>query len=418
VSDTPSDDTPPTQPPGGGDAAGPLPGGSRRAKGKPAHGRTGPLPTRWRRFVDNRWAPVAVLVVIALIGGVTLVAARGGGEEAKRISDARPTTTTSTTTTTTTTAPPTTTTAPPTFQLTGRVARDPRALARPALVVKIDNADGAGSNNARPQTGLNQADVVYEELVEGSVTRLAAVFHSSDSNPVGPIRSARTTDISLFTPLNRPLFAWSGANALFARAIRNSAVSDVGYDVASGVYYRNERAAPHDLFSSTPALRSVAPAGAGTPPPLFTYRGANAPLGAGARPVRSIHIVYGGGPGSAPVDYVWDAPHGGYARSQKGSPHIDTAGTRVTPENVIVQFVDYVDTGVRDVVGTPVPEARLVGQGGCWVLTAGHLIECRWSKASVEAVTQYVDSAGAPIGLTPGRTWVALVPPGGATITG
>src|SRR5438552_16516034 len=116
----------------------------------------------------------SMIVVVAL----ALLVSCGGGKK-----KAAPTTTTTTTTSSTTTsAPP----PPPVYPLTGLPATNPAHLARPALVVKIDNADGSGSNSARPQMGLNQADVVYEEMVEGSVTRLAAVFHSDDSDSVGP----------------------------------------------------------------------------------------------------------------------------------------------------------------------------------------------------------------------------------------
>src|SRR4051812_23348612 len=105
------------------------------------------------------------LVVVVALG--VLAACGGGGKKAAGTSS------------TTTTSQPTTSTAPPpVFPLTGLPATDPAKLTRPALVVKIDNADGSGNNSARPQIGLNQADVVYEEMVEGSVTRLAAVFHS------------------------------------------------------------------------------------------------------------------------------------------------------------------------------------------------------------------------------------------------
>src|SRR5947208_4946338 len=167
----------------------------------------------------------SLIVVVAL----TLLVSCGGGKK-----KAAPTTTTTTTSSTTTTAPP----PPPVYPLTGLPATNPAHLARPALVVKIDNADGSGSNSARPQMGLNQADVVYEEMVEGSVTRLAAVFHSGDSDPVGPVRSARTTDIAVFSPLNRPLYAWSGANGDFAAIIRSSNLIDVGYDAQPDAYER------------------------------------------------------------------------------------------------------------------------------------------------------------------------------------
>jgi Protein of unknown function (DUF3048) N-terminal domain/Protein of unknown function (DUF3048) C-terminal domain len=346
------------------------------------------------------------VVVVAL----ALLASCGGGKKAA-----------STTTTTTTTTLATTTTAPPAvYPLTGLPATDPAKLARPALVVKIDNADGSGTNSARPQIGLNQADVVYEEMVEGSVTRLAAVFHSGDSDPVGPVRSARTTDIAVFTPLNTPLYAWSGANADFAAIIRGSALVDVGYDAHSEVYGRrndNGHVAPHNLYSSTPELFALAPPDAKPPNPLFTYRTANEALNASAAPAGSAHLEFGGGAGSAPVDWGWDASTGAYLRSQKGSIDVDENGVQMTAQNVIISFVSYHDTGYVDPSGAPVPQGDLVGSGECWVLTNGMIIKGTWTKPSVSAITTYTDAAGAPIKLTPGRTWVELPPNGGASVS-
>jgi len=351
---------------------------------------------------------IFALFAVALL----LIAACSGKKRA-----ATPTTTTTTTTAPTTTAPP----PPPVYPLTGLPVTDPATANRPALVVKIDNADGSGSNNARPQLGLVQADVVYEEMVEASVTRLAAVFQSTDSDPVGPVRSARSTDVAVFSPLNRPLFAWSGANPDFAQLIRESPLVDAGYDAHSDLYTRRNEAghvAPHNLYSSTPALYSVTPPYAPAPNPLFPYRAAGEPLLPSATPVNSVHLVFGDGPGSAPVDYVWAPDAGGYARSQKGSPHVDENGVQIAPQNVIVQFVTYHDTGYTDVIGTPVPEADLVGTGTCWVLTNGSFVDCNWAKPTPDAIPIYTDKAGNPVKLTPGRTWVELVPIGDGTITG
>ncbi|MEY2422580.1 MAG: hypothetical protein QOI95_2647 [Acidimicrobiaceae bacterium] len=344
------------------------------------------------------------LVVLVALG---LLAGCGGGSK-KAAS-----TTTTTSLVTTTTAPP------PVYPLTGLPATDPATLTRPALVVKIDNADGAGSNSARPQIGLNQADVVYEEMVEGSVTRLAAVFQSGDSAPVGPIRSFRTTDVAVFTPLHNPLFAWSGANDDFRAILHDSALIDVGYDARSEVYVRKgPHVAPHNLYSSTPELYSFAPPDAVPPPALFEYRSASEALSPSAAPVGSVHIEFGGGAGSAPVDWYWNGIKGAFDRDQKGSPHLDESDVQVAPQNVIIEFVDYVNTGYVDPSGAPVPEAQLVGSGECWVLTNGTLTKGTWTKPSIEAVTTYTDAAGAPIKLTPGRTWVELPPGGGASITG
>ena len=332
-----------------------------------------------------------------------LLTGGGGGEE-----QAAATTTTTVATTTTTAAPE------PTWPLTGLPLEDPAQAAKPVLVVKIDNAQPDRGQGARPQAGINQADVVFEEVVEGSVTRFASLFHSTDADPVGPIRSARTTDLLIMAPLNRPLFAWSGANGNVAGQVRTAQVVDVGYDAASDVYYRDgSRPAPYNLFSSTPALRAAAPQEDRPPPALFTYRAADA-APAGGRPVRGVGIVFGDGPGSAPVDFAWDGR--GWARSQVGTPHVDAAGQPIAPPNVVVQFTPYVEVQCCDAAGFPILEAQLVGQGDAWIFTGGRLVEARWSRPSPQHTTTYTDAAGEPVGLTPGRTWVAIAPPGTATL--
>ena len=286
---------------------------------------------------------------------------------------------------------------------------DGPAPTRPALIVKIDNAP-----KGRPQTGLNQADVVFEELVEGGITRFAAVFHSQDSDPVGPVRSARSTDIGVASPLHRPLFAYSGANRVFEDQVRQAPLVDVGVKAAPDRYYREpSRRAPYNLFSRTPALFSLAPADAAAPPALFGYRApGEPPLGAGMFPVQRASARF-----AATVDWEWDLAIGGWWRSQDGRRHADAAGRVVAPANVVFQFVEYRDTGLRDSSGAVVPEAQVIGEGDAWVLTGGHLIPARWSKPSPETVTRYLDAAGADVRLTPGRTWVELAPPGSSTHT-
>ncbi len=299
--------------------------------------------------------------------------------------------------------------------LTGLPQPDVARRQRVALVVKIDNAP-----NARPQAGLNQADVVVEEKVEDGVTRLFSIYQSNDADPVGPVRSARSTDIALAAPLRRPLFAYSGTNSAFQQLLKTAPLVDVGVDVAPGDYARvRERPAPYNLFSSTVALYRRAPAGAMAPPPLFAYRPAGQPLAAaGATPARGVHVEYRGRHVTTVVDYGWDAGAGGWRRSQNGTAHADPGGAQVAPRNVVVQFVEYLDTGLRDRSNTAVPEAQLVGGGEAWVLSDGKSVRGRWSKPALEAVTTYTDGAGQPIALTPGTTWVELPPPGAAQLAG
>ena len=165
---------------------------------------------------------------------------------------------------------------------------------------------------------------------------------------------------------------------------------------------------------STLGVREVA-AGQGTPPPAwFTYRtDPAASPGAGAGPAVGVGYALGGA-GSAPVEYRWDGR--GYARTQRGTPHTDTNGVQVAPANVVVQFVDYRDSGAVDTAGSSVPEAVVIGDGEAWVFTDGKVVIGRWWKPEPGAPTSFTDAAGQPIGLTPGTTWMAIIPPGTATI--
>lgn len=329
-----------------------------------------------------------VLASAALVAG-----ACGGGDDAA----------------TTTTRQTTTTAAPgPVAPLTGLPVSDQSMLERRALIVKIDNAP-----KGRPQAGINEADVVIEELVEGGITRLAVIFHSADADPVGPVRSARSTDIAIATALNQPLFAYSGANATFQELVSSAPLHDVGVSVAKGSYRRDSgRPALYNLFTSTPELYALAPEDGGPPQPMFQYRAQGEGLDAdGAEKSVGVAMEYRDKVLTA-VEWRWHAESKTWRRIQNGTPHVDAAGTEVAPRNVIVQFVTYHDTGQVDQSGTAVPEADFIGEGEAWILTDGLLVKGTWSRPDAATPTTYTDAAGKPVKLTPGQTWVELPKPG------
>lgn len=344
----------------------------------------------------------------ALAGAALLASACSGGSKAATPSTAPPTTAGSTTSstpeTTTSTVPATTTTVPVArYVLTGLPVTDPATQNRPALVVKIDNHP-----EARPQTGLTQADVVYEEEVEG-ITRFFSVFQSTDSTPVGPIRSARTTDVNLVAGLSHPLFAWSGGNPTVQRQISGADLTDVGFGVASkpGGYFRENRThatqSEHTLYADTVALYSLAPAGQGAPAPLFTFRADGAPSPVGD-PIDGVKLQMEG----TKAQWTWDPTTQTWLREENGSPHVDHDGVQIAPANVVLQFVSYV--GVPGVGVSQ--QAVTVGEGEAWVLTDGKIIKGTWSRPDPKQPAVYKDSAGNVIALTPGRTWVELPQPG------
>ncbi len=332
--------------------------------------------------------PLLTLGVLALVAS-----ACGGGD------DKKPTTTTVKVTTTTT--------APPVAALTGLPLADAGVRGRPALVVKIDNTPKALGK----QAGLNAADLVYVEQVEGGATRLAAVFQSTDADAVGPVRSARTSDYNIVKNLNRPLFAYSGANGGVEAGIKASPLVNVGV-TAKQTAYTKRGSGVLRFFASTKSLyhgeEGVAPG------PLFTYRPIGAPVTTPtAEATGGVAISYGG---SSRTMVQWAIDGDGWLRSQSGTAHVDDTGARVKPANVIVQFVDYRSSGYVDVTGSPSPEAVLVGQGEVWVFSGAKLVRGRWSRLSPESVTALSDASGQPITLAPGRTWVELAPVASAAV--
>ena len=344
------------------------------------------------RTSTTRRAALAAAVAVTLVGA----ACGGGGKKDEAAS--------STTQPPSTTGPAVAANANP---LTG-LPLDPALPARAALIVKIDNAP-----KARPQAGINQADVVVEEGVEGGVTRFATVFHSADAPSVGPVRSARSTDLLIARQVGRPLFAYSGANAVFADLVRRAPLVDVGIDRFPSHYRRQAgRPAPYNLFSETKALFASGGADNAPPPPLFPYRpGGEAPSEAGSEPAPRVQAVWKLNI-TTTVVYGWDEASKTFKRTTDGTPHLDAAGVQVAPENVVFQVVRYRNTGLVDRSGAAVPEAELMGEGEAWVLTGGRLFKGRWARPTEEQTTVYTLASGEPIKLTPGRTWVELVPLG------
>jgi len=290
----------------------------------------------------------------------------------------------------------------------------------PALVVKIDNV-GDVPSGARPQMGINEADVVFEEMVEGGFTRFAAVFHSTPADPVGPVRSARSTDIALLSMLNHPLFAYSGANRDFKELVRRSSMVDVSVDNYPGKYYRagSPRRTPHNLMSNTSQLEALAAPDAQAPPRLFDYRPAGTrPSEPGSRPVSRVAASWTyQEKTSTNVSYDWNPGANGWTRIQNGALHVDADGRPVSPTNVIFQFVTYHDTGYVDSSGAHVPEADVIGSGDAWFLSAGYLTPVHWVKHDKDDVTEFRGDDGKFARLLPGRTWVELVLVGRATAT-
>jgi hypothetical protein len=288
-----------------------------------------------------------------------------------------------------------------TYPLLGTPVTDAAAAVRPALVAKIDNHPAA-----RPQTGLNKADIVFEENVE-ALTRFAAVFHSQGSDPVGPLRSGRTQDIDILGSFNKPLFGWSGGNSRVTRAINNSDLVNVGYSASRGKggYYRaKDKKIPHNLYAKTSDLWSLAPKEAVSPQQQFTYRGSSDAKPATSTAVDGAKVsMY-----NVKVYWKWDAATSNFIRFTENlkrelEPHMADDG-QVNTKNVVVLYVTY----VRSKADRKSPDAVTVGKGTGFVMTDGGLIPINWVRANRLVPFTITDASGAVVRMTPGRTWVEL----------
>ena len=281
------------------------------------------------------------------------------------------------------------------------------ALARPALAVKVEN-----SVEARPQTGLGAADLVWEEVVEGGITRYVAVYHSTLPADIGPIRSIRPMDAAIAAPLHG-LVAFSGGQPAFVDEVADAGSQVVSNDAGAAGFYRTDaRSAPHDVYADPTTLLAQADRQhLADPPAQFDIAVAgNQPTAVTAgTPAATLALQLSG---VSRPNWTWSAPDGRWVRAEGGTPAVEADGTPLRAVNVVVLRTESVDTGTTDPAGNPVPETLLVGTGEALVATGGHTLAVTWVKKAVGERLVLRGSDGNPVRLAPGNTWVELVPSG------
>lgn len=295
---------------------------------------------------------------------------------------------------------------PSTCPLTGRLAPGGSIPRRPVLAVKVENTP-----DAYPLAGLQNADVVYEELVEGGITRFMALYQCKDALKVGPVRSARTTDPKVLMQYgDHPLMAYSGGQLAVVHAVEHAGV--VSFDETSGgdAFWRDTgRVEPHNLFVNTAKLRARAAKRTGKEGPprrLFPFA-ADAP--SGGKRVSSVSMSFSS---SVTATWRWLASSGRWQRMYQDAPMELDTGTPITAANVVIQQVEVTEGNLVDVLGYHSPEVTLRGEGKAWILRDGMLIAGRWTRPVMGAVTKFVSKTGEIIPLAPGNTWIELVAKG------
>ena len=270
---------------------------------------------------------------------------------------------------------------------------DARLLERPALVGKIDAAA-----KANPQVGLELADIVIELRVEG-ISRYMAAWQSQETEDIGPVRSARTSDPDLLAAFGSPLFAYSGANEVTASQLSAADwFQDVSHDAVPNAYFRTPtKEAPHDLLASSEELWDRATSPVGLPRAVFEYRESG--TAASGEQIAGAAVRVG-----SDGKFAWDEQRRGWLRWSHGVAQTDTSGTQLAPTNVVVLETQY----VQSAADSASPEAVSVGTGNGWVLSGGRMDTGTWSRESRSDGWTMTDRAGSPMKLEPGNTWVIL----------
>ncbi len=289
--------------------------------------------------------------------------------------------------------------APPVCPLTGVEAEDESLLERRVLAVKIEN-----SPEARPQIGLVEADIVYEQEAEGGITRFNVLYHCEDSERIGPIRSARPVDPAILQQYGDPLFVHAGSVDAVIEDVEAAGIEDINCNFEVDVCPRDpNHTAPHDVFTSTDALRDAGKTPGSAPEAVFTYD-EEVPKGKRGREVNLNFSPV------ANVFWRYRANQGQYLRFHDDTAHDLEDGSQVAADNVVVMVVERFDTRITDAAGNAVPNFEIVGSGDLYVFRNGKVIQGRWDRDEDSDKTQLLDRKGEEIFLAPGQTWVELFP--------
>jgi hypothetical protein len=290
--------------------------------------------------------------------------------------------------------------------LTGEPAPAGGVPQRPALGIKIGNYPGD-----RPSAGLNQADIVFEEPVEGAITRLLAVFQCTGAGLVGDLRSAREPDVGILSQLSDPLFVHAGGiDPVISLLAAAPLIDDNLYTGSRGsaIIYQPGRYAPYSTFVNTASLWAFNPTDTKPPAPIFEYTAA-LPPGATQGSGASVHIPFSS---TSDVTWTWN-PKAGYQRYYSGSPDILIGGTQTVAANVVIMTVQTSDgPWVENSEGGLEVQVNALGSGPLVVMRDDTAIGGTWHRTSLTQPATLTSSTGKTITLQPGNTWVELVPSG------
>ena len=292
---------------------------------------------------------------------------------------------------------------PPSWPLTGLVAPTKTSTTKRPLSIKVENSPAA-----RPQTGLNSADIAYETVTEGGITRFNLLFQSKVPEIVGPVRSARLSDLWV-VPQYRAIFFYSGASSSVTSRVREAGLPDMSQDVGvSRPYFRSSaRPAPHNLYlNTTKAYAEAKRRGHKLTAKVPKLEFGPASIATSATPVKSVYIPFSS---FNNVTWTYSKKRKVFLRQNNGRIHRDAStGKQVAAKNVVVMWAKYTAAS-RDMVGSTTYDIKLGGTGKATVFRDGKRYNGKWVAKATQP-PRFVDKKGRQIRLAPGNTWMQVVP--------
>jgi len=288
----------------------------------------------------------------------------------------------------------------PVCPLTGEDIPSGVDIRKPAVAVKVEN-----SSAARPQSGLEDADVVYEEIVEGGITRFMAIYHCKNSKKVGPVRSARFDDPKIAKPYTR-ILAFSGGNSIVERELVRQNLIALQENDGVGALYRVPPGVLeiHNLFGDTKKIRKLPPAKKADGPKKDLFEFGDLPDGLKKARHVAIHFT-----ASNEIEYRWKK--GAWHRYEAGAPFMSETNGQIAVPNVLVQEVMVNNSPkIVDSAGNPSPDIQLVGKGRALLFRDGKVMKGTWEIEDEGRFPILEKRNGDEFVFAPGPVWIELVP--------
>ncbi|WP_240916163.1 DUF3048 domain-containing protein [Sanguibacter sp. HDW7] len=284
---------------------------------------------------------------------------------------------------------------------------------RPAIAVKVENTAAA-----RPQSGLEDADIVWETIVEFEVSRFIAVYQSKTPETVGPVRSARPVDLRAISPL-KPLFVFSGAQSkMLGRISRAEAVQAISNDAgAAGLSRSSARRAPHNVYADLVTIWKAADSTHSAAPAQQLQYAADAKDATATVDGKSTSSIAIALSSAARPGWAWDGEADVWLRSEGSAKAMGANGKQLRATNVVLIETEQRDSKMDAQGGAPVPDQAFRGKGKALVLTGGRSIVATWTKTDDSTPFELVGKDGEPILLAPGNTWIEMLNKGKSTYT-